>query len=154
MADSRLLCDSDERVAAALAFLEPEEARDLCSMMELRSYPAGTELVRDGSQCGFMGFLLSGRLAVRKETAFPGRYTLVAVLEPGALVGGVPAAKHGVCGATVAVMEDAELMVMENDVLERLLAENPALGMKLLERVVQVLGTRLHRAYDRLASLL
>lgn len=148
-----LRCD-DGRVAAALAFLDPGEAERLCSLMETRSYPAGTDLVRDGSPCGFMGFVLSGRLAVRKQTSFPGRSTLVAVLEPGALVGGVPAAEHGVCGADVAVMEDAELLVLDNRALEKLLADDPVLGTKLLKRVIQVLGTRLHRSYDRLASLL
>ena len=147
-------CDSHPRVAAALSFLEPEEARRLCAAMELRSCPAGSELVRDGSPCGFMGFLLSGRLAVRKQTAFPGRHTLVAVLEPGALVGGVPAAEHGVCGAHVAAMEDSELLVIGNGDLERLLNEEPAIGAKLFRKVIQVLGTRLHKAYDRLASLL
>jgi CRP-like cAMP-binding protein len=79
---------------------------------------------------------------------------LIAILDRGAMVGEISAVDRGLRTATVAAMEDASLLILTCDALERLIAEKPALGVKLLKRIIHVLSLRQRRAYDRLSALL
>jgi CRP-like cAMP-binding protein len=135
-------------------FLTKEDIAELCPYLELKSWRKGDILMNDGEQGDFMGFVLDGRLAVKKETTFPGRFTLIAILDRGAMVGEISAVDRGLRTATVAAMEDARLLVLSCGELERLIVENPALGFKLLKRIIHVLSLRQRRAYDRLSDLL
>ena len=82
------VCDLGEEVlGSVLKFLEDEEIDTLCPYLEHMTWQKGETLMNDGEAGDFMGFLLSGKLAVKKETSFPGRFTLVAILDKGAMVG-------------------------------------------------------------------
>ena len=140
--------------AAMCPFLSPEEAALLRPYLSVREWAAGEVVMRDGEAGDFLGFLAHGRLAVRKETIFPGKHVLVAFLEPGALVGEVAGVTRGPRNTTVAAIEDSRLFVFATNDLDRLLMESPTLGITLLKRIITVLGTRLHCATDRLAKLL
>lgn len=137
---------------ALFPFLAGEEGAVLVGFLEYREYAAGAIVMQDGAVADFFAFVARGKLAVQKETAFPGKHVLVAILEPGALVGdyGVAAVAHG----TVAALEASGLWLMTRERMAALLAEQPALGLKLLTRLTQVLALRLGKAYDRLAGLL
>ena len=138
----------------ALKFLSPDEAADFCRYLVHRTWEPGEILMNDGEPGDFMGFILEGKLAVKKETNFPGRFTLVAILDPGAMVGEISAVDRGLRTATVVAMQKTSLLLLSCDNLEKMLVEKPALGMKLLKRIIHVLSLRQRRAYDRLSSLL
>lgn len=135
-------------------FLDQAEIDTVCALAEVRHCPAGEILMKDGDNGDYMGFLLNGKLAVKKETAFPGKLALVAVLERGSLVGEMSVVERAKRNATVVAMEDCRLLVLTSDQMARLLVEFPALGSKLLKRIVHVLGYRLRMASDRLSKLL
>jgi CRP/FNR family cyclic AMP-dependent transcriptional regulator len=137
-----------------LKFLSPEEVSQFCKYLEYRAWEPGEILMNDGEPGDFMGFVLEGKLAVKKETNFPGRFTLVAILDRGAMVGEISAVDRGLRTATVVVMQKAELLLLSCDNLERLLQEHPILGIKLLKRIIHILSLRQRRAYDRLSTLL
>jgi len=137
-----------------LKFLSPDEVAQFCRYLEYRAWETGEVMMKDGEPGNFMGFVLEGKLAVKKETDFPGRFTLVAILEPGAMVGEISAVDRGLRTATVVVMQKAELLLLSCDNLELMLLENPALGIKLLKRIIHILSLRQQRAYDRLSILL
>ena len=137
-----------------LKFLSPDEVAQFCQYLEYRIWEVGEILMNDGAPGDFMGFVLEGKLAVKKKTDFPGRFTLLAILDSGAMVGEISAVDRGVCTATVVVMQKAELLLLSCDNLERMLQENPPLGIKLLKRIIHVLSLRQLRAYDRLSTLL
>lgn len=139
---------------ALFPFLSEEEGALLAGYLEYRDYAAGAMIMKDGAPQDFFAFVARGKLAVKKETAFPGKHILVAILEPGALVGDyVSGSGQGRCG-TVDALEPSGLWLMTRQRMENLLAEQPLLGRKLLARLVQVLSIRLGKAYDRLAGLL
>jgi len=137
-----------------LKFLSPDEVSQFCRYLEYRVWEAGEVLMNDGEPGDFMGFVLEGKLAVKKETDFPGRFTLLAILDRGAMVGEISAVDRGLRTATVVVMQKAELLLLSCDNLERMLQEHPALGIKLLKRIIHILSLRQRRAYDRLSTLL
>ena len=149
------VCDlGGDTLKTVFKFLTKEELADICPYLEFRSWRKGEVLMNDGEQGDFMGFVLDGKLAVKKETNFPGRFTLIAILDRGAMVGEISAVDRGLRTATVAAMEDSSLLVLSCDELERLIAEKPALSFKLLKRIIHVLSLRQRRAYDRLSALL
>lgn len=149
------VCDlGGDTLQTVFKFLTKEELADLCSYLVSRTWRKGEILMHDGEQGDFMGFVLDGKLAIKKETNFPGRFTLIAILDRGAMVGEISAVDRGLRTATVAAMEDASLLVLSCDDLERLITEKPALGFKLLKRIIHVLSLRQRRAYDRLSVLL
>ena len=149
------VCDLDkDTLKTVFKFLTKEEVVEICPYLEFRSWSKGHVLMNDGEQGDFMGFVLDGKLAVKKETSFPGRFTLIAILDRGAMVGEISAVDRGLRTATVAAMEDVSLLVLSCDDLERLIAEKPALAFKVLKRIFHVLSIRQRRAHDRLSALL
>ena len=78
------VCDlGGDTLKTVFKFLTKEELADICPYLEFRSWRKGEVLMNDGEQGDFMGFVLDGKLAVKKETNFPGRFTLIAILDRG-----------------------------------------------------------------------
>ncbi|MCF6291570.1 MAG: cyclic nucleotide-binding domain-containing protein [Desulfobacterales bacterium] len=144
----------DRTEMSGLAFLDPAEAGTLAPYLEQRVWPAGAVLSRAGDPCTFMGFLEQGRLAVKKETEFRGKHIIIAVLDPGAMVGEGMTAGRGLHGTTVTVLEECRLRILTADRFRELLRDHPGLGATILQRVIHILSLRLRRAGDRLAQIL
>jgi len=143
-----------EYAREAFRFMTEDELAKFCPFLSLRLLPADAVLMREGEVGGFMGFLLQGRLAVKKGTSFPGRHVLLAILEPGTMVGEVSVVSHGTRNATVVAMEECALLELTREGFEGFLAKEPELGVKFLRQIVHVVSLRLRKADDRLASLL
>ncbi|MGV1099266.1 cyclic nucleotide-binding domain-containing protein [Thiovibrio sp. JS02] len=136
------------------SFLSPAEIEALAAYLEPRSCRAGEVLMREGDVGDSMGFLVSGKLAVKKETTFPGKFVLMAVLERGSMVGEVSVVECGRRNATVVATEMSQLLMLSCQGVEKLARENPSLGLALLRRIIHVMGYRLRKASDRLSRLL
>jgi CRP-like cAMP-binding protein len=143
-----------EELHGVFPFLSEAEIAGLQPLLEPRQWQAGEVVLREGEAGTFMGFLVRGKLAVKKETVFPGKFILVAVLEPGSLVGELSMAGHSVRSATVFATEPSRLLLLSPDGMDALLDRDPGLAVKLLQRIIFVLGHRLRGASDRLARLL
>ena len=156
MGEAKLtVCElGNDTLKTVLKFLDEDEVAELCPYLEFREWNKGEILMNDGEQGDFMGFVLVGKLAVKKETKFPGRFTLIAILDRAAMVGEISAVDRGLRTATVAALEDSRLLVLSCDNLERMEKEKPALAFKVLKRIIHVLSLRQRRAYDRLSTLL
>lgn len=145
---------SPQELAGLLPFLSVAEVENLLPYLAVRHLAAGEVLMQEGDPAECMGFLMSGRLAVKKQTSFEGRYILVAVIEPGGLVGELAVVEKGRRTATVAAMEESRLLVLPHEGMSRLLAEDNPLAVKLFQRIIHVLGHRLRGASERLARIL
>jgi CRP/FNR family cyclic AMP-dependent transcriptional regulator len=135
-------------------FLSDAERGVLLGFLEYREYAAKAVVVRDGQPSEYLAFLAQGKLAVKKQTTYPDKYILVAILEPGALVGDYASGQGPRHTGTVAALEPSALWVLSRERLDQLLGEYPDLGRKLLVRLIQTLSLRLGQSYDRLAWLL
>lgn len=141
-------------LSACLPFLTEAERETFCQYLEYGHYSAGTTIMRHGEPGDFMGFVVSGKLAVKKETEFPGKFILVALLQAGAMVGEISVVSKSPRTATVVASEDSELLLLRHANAKKLLADQPSLGIKLLEKIILVVGARLQRSSERLAQLL
>jgi CRP-like cAMP-binding protein len=123
-------------------YLDPRE----CQPAEL--------VMQGGEPANFMGFLVEGKLAVKMEGVFPEKFILVAVLERGSLVGENSVVEGGHRYATVVATEKSHLLLLSQKNMDLIQSRSPALGLKILRRIIQVLGHRLYKASDRISSLL
>ncbi len=142
------------RLEELFSFLSAGERESLLPLLERRVCKAGELLLRTGDSADFMCFVVEGKLEVKRETTFPGKFVLLAVLERGSMVGEVGVVEGDRRNATVVVAEESQLLVLSRGNMEKLLAEHPVLGLSLLRRIIHVLGCRLRRASDRLSRLL
>ena len=145
---------SDEALAKSFPYLMPEECATLCDFLEYRKCAKDEIFIHQGEPGDFMGFLLSGKMAIKKETRFPGKFVLVAILESGSFVGEISVVEANPRTATVVAMEESEFLILTHENAEKLLEENPLLAVKLLKKIIRVLGARLQRSSARLAQLL
>ncbi len=134
--------------------LAAEECEELYAYLELQKFPKDATLMRQGDAGDCMGIVLEGSLAVKKETAFPGKFVLIAILEKGAMVGEIAIADKTRRTASVVAMEDSALLILSNKNANILFREKPAIGVKMLRRILKVVGGRLQLASARLAELL
>lgn len=147
------MCTAEE-LRDHFPFLTAAEIAEFLPLLEPRQWQAGEVVLREGEAGTFMGFLTQGRLAVKKETIFPGKFILVAVLEPGSLVGELAMAGHTLRGATVFATETSRLLLLSREKMNTLLEQHPGLACKFFQRIIFILGHRLRGASDRLALLL
>ena len=143
-----------EELNDIFSFLSAEEMGELFVHLELREWQPADVVMKKGDPGDFMGFLVEGKLAVKMEGIFPGKFVLIAVLERGSLVGEISVAEGGPRQATVFATEKSQLLILPREKMELLLKQAPALSLKLFRRVIHVLGHRLGKASGRLSKLL
>ncbi len=155
MTDVQIECRfSEEDLDAAFGFLSYEERQQICPYLTYKEYPAKSVIMRENESSDFMGFLARGRLAVKKETGFTGKYIVLAMLEHGTVVGETEIMGHGPRASTVVAVEDSVILAMTESSLDRLFTEQPVLGYKILKRIIYIISLRLRKAGERLSQLL
>ncbi|TBV83422.1 MAG: cyclic nucleotide-binding domain-containing protein [Desulfobulbaceae bacterium] len=139
---------------ALLNFLAPLEAQRLADDCQTVMVAVDEVVLTEGSPGDFMAFVISGKLAVKKTAAFPGRFILLAEIERGGMVGEGAVVCGDNHGATVVALEKSELLVLSREHLRRLISTEQVLALKLLTRIVQVTRQRLNSAGARLSWIL
>jgi CRP/FNR family cyclic AMP-dependent transcriptional regulator len=145
---------SDKDLETAFGFLTREERLGLCPYLQIKVCPAKMVLMEENDASDYLGFLAEGRLAVKKETDFKGKYIILAILEKGTVVGETEILGHGPRSSTVVAVEESRLLTLTDESFDLLLNEEPPLGIKLLKRIVYIMSLRLRKAGERLSQLL
>lgn len=144
----------EKDLASALHYLDAGERQVARGYLRGREFSRDEVLLEEKEHADCMAFVVNGRLSVKKQTDFPGKYALVAILESGSMVGELSVLEKGSRAATVDVLETSRLLVLSSEDFERLLEEHPPLGIKILRRILHVVSIRVKKADDRLAKLL
>lgn len=145
---------SESDLAAALHYLDVEERHLLRGFVKGREFSPEETLMQERERADCMAFVVSGKLSVKKLTNFPGKHVLVAILESGSMVGELSVLEKGDRAATVDVLESCRLLVLSSEDFNRLLDEQPKLGIKIIRRILHVVSIRVKKADDRLTKLL
>ncbi|MGD0875546.1 MAG: Crp/Fnr family transcriptional regulator [Acidimicrobiales bacterium] len=110
------------------------EAKSLEARSRRKSYARGTIIFRDGDQGGEALVLRAGRVKVSARRR--SREVILAVLDPGSLLGEVSAIDGGPRSATVVALEPVEVDAIGADDFVEFLAEHPRVAGELLQLVV------------------
>lgn len=134
-------------------FLSEADTVILAPYFECRQVTVGDVLWNEGDEAAFAAFVMSGKIEEKKNTEFAGRQVVIGVYSQGTVIGefslidGLPRA------VTAACLEDAQLLLLPKENLDKLLVDHPDLGIKLLKGVLLTLSLRLRKSFERLASI-
>lgn len=136
------------------AFLGADEQKRMASMVTEVTVEQGTFLFEVGSPAGEVFFLRHGRLSVQKKTGFHRKMQVVAILEPGALVGEAGFLTGHVHGVSVRAIEPARLFCLDRQKIEDMEHSDPQLTIQFLKRLLLISSLRLEKTTERLAHVL
>jgi CRP-like cAMP-binding protein len=136
-----------------LQMFSGEELEKLVPYVRGREVSAGETLWLEGQPGHYLALLLSGHLEAKKDTEFPGKQVVVAVFGPGAVVGELSFMDKSPRAVSIVALEDAHLAMIGREDFDRLLADHPALGMKVYRAILLALASRLKKSYERLAAI-
>lgn len=143
-----------EDIEKAFNFLSPEEIEELCPYLELREWQTNAVVMKEGDYEDYMGFLIEGRLAVKKKTGYWGKHIIIAILDKGAMVGEGAFIDSGPRSTTIIAMENCKLLTLSAPKMEELIKNNSSLAIKLMKRMLHIISIRLRRAGERISELL
>lgn len=121
----------------------------------LKKLFAGDILFREGDNADSVAFIISGRLEVKKQTEFSGKYFVLSILGKGsfigerAIAGKVPTTRT----ATATALEETCLAVLKKDAFEEMLERSPAVAAALLRALLYELSSRLNGVNERMAAV-
>ena len=135
------------------SFLNEEDFEKISCFFESFTYPAQTVIFKEGDPADFIGFVLSGKLEVKKQTEFKGNQLIIAILTRGALVGELSIFDEHKRSATVEAVEETSILILRNDAFDALLREYPEIGIRILKGFIRILSLRLRKITERLTTI-
>jgi CRP-like cAMP-binding protein len=133
--------------------LDDEDIEKITPFFEVIIYPANKVIFKEGDLGDFIGFVLSGKLEVKKLTEFKGNQLIIALLSRGAMVGELSMFNEHKRSATVEAVEETTLMILRNEAMESLIKQHPYTGIKILKALIRILALRLRKATERLTTI-
>ena len=134
--------------------LNDEEVGHTIPYLELVPYRAGSVLFSEGDPGGFIAFILSGVIEVKKQTDYAGKQMILGTLTRGSFIGETslidPLMPRA---ATAVIIKDAKLAILKNSALESLMQEYPFIGIKILKGLIRIITFRLLKALDKLKMM-
>ena len=116
-----------------LRSLSDEELGCLAEVMQERSFPAGTEILREGEAGDELFLLLNGSVDVMKTTPFGDRYVTASLVDSyHCSFGEMALIDRGKRSATVLAKTDCRTLVLGYEAFQRFCREHPTIGLELL----------------------
>lgn len=140
--------------AEVFSFLGVEEQKRLHSMVTEVTLEQDTFLFEVGDPAAEVFFLVQGRVSVHKKTGFHRKMQVVAILEPGAMVGEAGLLAGHIRGVGVRGIEKSLLFCLGRQDLEALEHTDSQLVIQLLKRSLWISSLRLAKTAERLAQVL
>ncbi len=148
-------CDPQaEDVRRAFNFFTTDEVGQLCPYLELREWNTNAIVMQEGEFEDYMGFVVEGKLAVKKHTGYWGKQIIIAVLDKGTMVGEGAFIDQGPRSNTIVAMENCRLLVLTAQKMDDLILNRPMLAIKLMKHMLHIISVRLRKAGDRISDLL
>lgn len=115
--------------------------------------PKGHVLFRCQDRDSFLAMVVSGKIKIHLDLEGGGEH-VAAMLGPGSLFGEVALLDGQPRSASATVVEDAELLVLHRDDLDRLALTHPAICLRFILNLAGLIGARLRAANSALAEAL
>jgi CRP-like cAMP-binding protein len=130
--------------------LRPWQAKIVALMGELRAFPGGRAIVREGDVGDSMYVIINGGAEVQVDSG--GQRRVVRSLGRGDVFGEMGLIRQHERTADVVAMGDVEVMVMDERFLTRIERRYPRIAVKILKNVSRILSDRLQQETQRLSA--
>jgi CRP-like cAMP-binding protein len=131
----------------------PRELQLVLEITKKGSIPAGQYVFKEGMQAHSMFVVDTGSVEIIKESP-AGAKLVVAELSSGALFGEMAFLDRSTRTAAAIAKDDLNVLEVAFDDLDRLLAKEAVIGMKLYHAIALILATRIRKTTSALSSLL
>lgn len=129
-----------------------DEMGKIVPYLDIIDYPADTTVFNEGDEGDFIGFVISGKLEVKKQTEFRDRQIVLAILKKGAFVGEFSMMDGQKRTATITTLEDSSLLTLRHKALDSFILEHPEAGIKVLRGVIHTMSIRQRMTSERLLT--
>ena len=119
--------------------------------LSLRAVPKDTVLFKEGEVGDYLFFIVEGSVEVRLATV--NAKCVIATYGYGQCVGEMSLLDDYARSATVVVMESSELLILTKKNMDRIVEENPTVGVKIFKSMAKNLSLRLRGSTGRFADL-
>ena len=148
-------CDPQaEDIKRAFNFLSTDEVGELCPYLELKEWKTDAIVMQEGEIEDYMGFVVEGKLAVKKQTDYWGKQIVIAILDRGSMVGEGAFIDQGPRSNTIVAMENSRLLILTAQKMNDLILNRPMLAIKIMKHMLHIISLRLRKAGDRISELL
>ena len=132
--------------------LSEAELRVFLGFCENRQVASGA-LWQEGDSDNYAAFIVSGKIGIKKQTEFAGKHMIVGTFSRGTVVGELCLLTDERRSVSAMVLEPVDIVALSSEQFERLMTQNPLLGLKLLRHIFLILTHRLKRSTDRIAKI-
>ncbi len=135
------------------AEFEWQQIEAMVRYMRLKKAPKGATLFREGAVESFMCIIVTGRVRIEKEGQ-SARKKSITEIGPGQILGELSLTEEQPRSASAVAVDEVTFLMLTREDFERLASELPLLGVRVLSRIVRLLGERLRRTSGMLADYL
>lgn len=129
------------------------EIAEFARYMRCYHAPQGSEIIREGEAGDFMVLILEGNVEVVKRDV-RGQPQVLSIADPGKTLGEMSLIDGEPRFASCISLTSLDFAVLDRQSLSRLIAEEPALGIKLLMELLILLNQRLRGVSGQLLDCL
>ncbi len=132
--------------------LNDNELEKIVPLFKKIDCPAGTVIFNEGEPGDFIGFVISGKLEVKKHTEF-NKQIILAILSKGSFAGELSMISGQSRSATVAALENSSLLILGREELNSFIQHYPDIGIKILRGIIRTISIRMRKNVERLVSI-
>jgi CRP/FNR family cyclic AMP-dependent transcriptional regulator len=144
------------KLVSIFASLKDDEValKSIADMIEKKNISSGQTIIKEGDEGEEMFILFKGSVEVRKNTLAKDPYTVTKLTaEQNAFFGELALIDNDKRSASIVASTDCELLVMRKEKFLQLGDKNSHIGLSVTRNISHILGQRLRRANQDLATL-
>lgn len=126
-----------------------EEVDIIASHLGLATFADGEYIFREGDRQDFMAFIVSGQVDIVKESQDTAE-TFIIALPPRTHLGEMAFVDGEPRSASARARGDVTLLLLPKERFHAILADHPAIGVKMLMKIARLLSRRLRQTTGRL----
>lgn len=147
------LCLWMKKELSLFPYFKEDDLADLPCFFDLVKVPAGKTVWNEGDHCGYVAFIIEGRLEISKQTEFPGKNVVIGVYSKGSVMGELCLLDNHPRSVTAEALDDTTLVTLSRDNFNLMLDAYPDSGLKFMKGLLLAVSIRLRKSYDRLAAI-
>jgi CRP-like cAMP-binding protein len=137
----------------AFTFLSKDDLKKVSVFFEHKTFKAGEILWKEGAPCGYVAFIISGRVQVKKKTEFKGNQVVLGVYKKGAYVGALCLLDGSPRAVTAEALDDACVIVITRKNFDKLSKSYPEIATAIMKGMMLAISKRLKKSFDRLVAV-
>jgi CRP/FNR family transcriptional regulator len=138
---------------SAFNFLSAKDAERLSAFFQCKIFPAGNTLWNEGDPCGYVAFIISGRVKIMKKTGLKGNQVVLGIHGKGAYVGALCILDSSPRVVTAEALDDVSVILITRENFEGLIKMYPDLGTSILKGMFLSVSKRLKNSFERLIAI-